>query len=188
MSFQYSGVSEDVQSLSAELEALGGGNARVATGMTYALVHKSEGDVVESLYAEGNAIVAVDPKQSKDPTCFQNKRRFDVAGVIFGREQGALLAGKIVDCLTSGFNATLLAYGQAGTGKTNLLFGSERTLDSSSSPPCLSEAITMGLLRTMGHEVKSGITSLGISCWELRDNVVYDLLAVSPMRISLVIA
>jgi hypothetical protein len=128
--------------MSAELEALGGGDARIGRTQVYCricpppLCGTNETDAVVS-YGAGHIAV-------RDPSCpsemcpaAQSVRRFKVTSPLppdcrqsslfeGGREGGAEggLGREALEWFVDGFNASIVAFGQTGTGKTYSLYGS----------------------------------------------------------------
>ena len=67
-----------------------------------------------------------------------------------------------------GFSATLLAFGQSGTGKSSTLFG----------PKCSStEPILPAVLHSLFNSCSSNSLRVGVSCWEIVQHELVDLLA-----------
>ncbi len=75
-----------------------------------------------------------------------------------------------------GFNATLLAFGQSGTGKSSTLFG----------PQCNSaEPILPAVLHSLFNSCSSHNFRVGVSCWEIVQHELADLLADSSHQLSM---
>ncbi len=75
-----------------------------------------------------------------------------------------------------GFSATLLAFGQSGTGKSSTLFG----------PHCNSaEPILPAVLHSLFNSCSSNSSRVGVSCWEIVQHEVADLLPDSSHQLSM---
>ncbi len=67
-----------------------------------------------------------------------------------------------------GFNATLLAFGQSGTGKSATLLGGQSDEQ---------EPLVHQMLHSLFSSCSSTVHRIGLSCWELVQHQVVDLLA-----------
>lgn len=75
-----------------------------------------------------------------------------------------------------GFSATLLAFGQSGTGKSSTLFGPQHSS---------TEAILPAVLHSLFNSCTSNSLRVGVSCWEIVQHELVDLLADSPHQLSM---
>eukprot|EP00704_Kipferlia_bialata_P013155 g13155.t1 len=76
------------------------------------------------------------------------------------------VAGFVLDTLLSGHAVTVVAMGPPGTGKSSLLWLPEGILD----------VVLAGLYAHCEGEGAEGLLTVGVSCFELGDQSIYDLL------------
>jgi len=83
------------------------------------------------------------------------------------RREGVLAAERVM----SGFPASILAYGTAGSGKTHTLFGPRE--NPGVGPQCVAS-----LLKMAGEASRADAEQplVQVSCYELHHNAIYDLL------------
>jgi len=75
-----------------------------------------------------------------------------------------------------GFSATLLAFGQSGTGKSSTLFGPQRNNV---------EPILPAVLHSLFNSCSSNSLKVGVSCWEIVQHELADLLTDSSHQLSM---
>ncbi len=74
-----------------------------------------------------------------------------------------------------GFSAALLAFGQSGTGKSSTLFGPQHSS---------TEPILPAVLHSLFNSCSSNSLRVGVSCWEIVQHELVDLLADSSHQLS----
>ena len=172
--------------MSEELEALGGGDARVGEAAVFcrvaAAADRSEESVV-TCEGEGRHVYVRDPRCPEDTPEEQAVRRYRVSegGAVDAEDDAATdvlfegLGCDALDWVLSGFNAAIIAHGESGSGKTQAMFGTGSTPPPSSEQSNLC-ALLLERLFNIAAVPSSGLT-LGLSCFEVRQSGVVDLLA-----------
>ena len=182
---QHTVVSSTTRAMDAQLSQLGGSDlARVGTGSVWVRVAPAapeapgapEPETVVGV-DEGHVVVR-DPREPVDAPSSQNYRRFRVSGT-FGADasQGDVhetIGVPAVDWLLDGFNSTLVAFGEVGTGKTHSLFGGaggERSWQD--------QGLCGNVISQLFERVEAAPSEfvVGISAWEILNNDTFDLLA-----------
>eukprot|EP00937_MAST-01D_sp_MAST-1D-sp2_P003790 g3790.t1 len=180
----------------AELDGLGGGDTRICnTEVVCRLVGPGQapGAPAGSVSTDGECIVSVrDPRQrSADP------KRYKMTQVVHSggdhangdfedQELHDSLGSRLADWIWSGFNASLISHGQAGTGKTHCLFGGgSLELHTRAQPQAglcewLLGSIFERIAAAAGDDAAAAgggeRYSVGISCWDVLGAEVVDLL------------
>ena len=200
---------KDLIALSAELDALGGGDARVGEAHVCCLVRPAEPHEAPAISAGGDGIVLVrDPRCPADMPAAQAIRRYRTStGGLVGAvpsDDGSpadlwqQLGAPAFDWWMAGWNATVVAHGETGAGKTHALFGPGGHARGAGERGAYSETATdLGLvLRVLdrffdkaeasaaaatyadeGADADATPLTLGISYWEVRHTGAVDLLA-----------
>ena len=122
-------LSQGLKALQEELDAMGGGDTRIAdTAVVVKVSDKLDADGQNSVIrVEGDGdIVVTDPRSGKE----NQTRRYACQHALPASPSAWETAGGLmltvgepcVDWLWAGFNTAVLTYGQVGTGKSHLLF------------------------------------------------------------------
>lgn len=199
----------DLIALSAELDALGGGDARVGEAHVCCLVRPAEPHEAPAISAGGDGIVLVrDPRCPADMPAAQAIRRYRTStGGLVGAvpsDDGSpadlwhQLGAPAFDWWMAGWNATVVAHGETGAGKTHALFGPGGHARGAGERGAYPDTATdLGLvLRVLdrffekaeasaaaaayadeGADADATPLTLGISYWEVRHTGAVDLLA-----------
>lgn len=197
------GVPDELVELSAELEALGGGDTRVGEAAVYCRIRPIEPGLAEpqvvTVGSTGSHVLVRDPHSAEGVPVQQALRRYRVSagGAIGGPEANApggggatqadvfaSLGADVFDWWLSGFNATLIAHGQSRSGKTHTLFGPAAAVYGAPAPPEATGLVPRLLSRIYGMAETSGTRApeleLAVACYEVRHSGVVDLLAPPP--------
>ena len=128
--FEQHVLSGDALAMDRQVQLLGGsGSARVAGVDSDVWVRvRGDGDNGDSIVGVDEGYVVVrDPREPVDAPTAQGFRRFRVGGTLgetAGQQQVHGAVGvPALNWLLDGFNASFVAFGQVGTGKTHTLFG-----------------------------------------------------------------
>ena len=161
---------EDLDALASELESLGGGDARVGVGASFALVRPTSGASVVATH--GETILVRDPKCPAHTPEHDAVRRFSAtASPVGSAEVFASVGAPALDSLLDGFSTAIVAMGEAGAGKSHALFGPDGVAEPERHGLC------PRLLAELCDVVKARSSlTLGIACWEVRHDRVVDLL------------
>jgi hypothetical protein len=196
-------VPDELVDLSAELEALGGGDTRVGEAAVYCRIRPIEVGLAEpqvvTVGSTGSHVLVRDPHSAEGVPVQQALRRYRVSagGGIGGPEANApggggatqadvfaSLGADVFDWWLSGFNATLIAHGQSRSGKTHTLFGPAAAVYGAPAPPEATGLVPRLLSRVYGMAEASGARApdleLAMACYEVRHSGVVDLLAPPP--------
>ena len=168
--------------LSAELDSLGGGDARIGEAAVYCRVRPAEPGDETIVDADGSHVLVHDPRGRADAPSQQSVRRFRVSAdaALDPDERGSQaalfdsLGNAALEWVLQGFNATVVAHGETGSGKTHSLFGPHGVLGRSFAEQALCGRVLETLFNLM---TPSSPLSVAISCWEVRHSGVVDLLA-----------
>ena len=188
-------LAPEALALAAELESLGGGEARVGSGSAIACVRPAAAPVVA---ARGERVLVRDPRCPADTPEAAAVRKFRISAAADGPDEIFDEAGApAIEWLLAGFSTATVALGESGSGKSHALFG-----PTDAEPDChglcprviaaLYDAIdARGVIGADGdglgdrsaarasadadEERQRGLT-LGIACWEVRHDRVVDLL------------
>jgi len=174
-----------LSSLSDELEALGG-STRVSRYDVCLLVGpRPEGREAPSIVRRrGAGVVVRDPRAPADTPSGQCERSFALPAVFDAHADPAHAAlaqhvsQRVASDLVNGFNASVVAFGQSGTGKTHALLGA-CAWPAAGAPPVLPAIVAAVIELTAIHGFDT--FQLGVSCWELAADQVVDLLAPEPL-------
>ena len=181
-------LNSHVLALSAELDALGGGDARVGEADVCCRVRPAdqrETSIVTSGEGGGLAIVR-DPRCPAELPAQQAFRRYRLSPEgLLGADSAAAgvsqpelwesFGRRAFDWWVAGWNATVVAHGETGSGKTLSLLGAGRAHEAEHGR----DGLLMQMLERVFERVPSAQLRLGISCWEVRHTGAVDLLAGS---------
>uniref|UniRef100_A0A7S3T2C8 Kinesin motor domain-containing protein n=1 Tax=Emiliania huxleyi TaxID=2903 RepID=A0A7S3T2C8_EMIHU len=196
-------IPDELVELSAELEALGGGDTRVGEATVFCRVRPveraSEAPIV-TVGSSGSHMLVRDPRTSDTTPAAHAVRRFRISpgGAIGGAAALAAPVGRgatqsdvaasvgreALEWWLAGFNASVIAHGQTGAGKTYSLYGPAAAVYAESVPPD-AMGLVPRLLGRVYEAIEAAATSedgaprlsLGVSCFEVRHASVVDLLA-----------
>lgn len=147
-------IPDELVELSAELEALGGGDTRVGEATVFCRVRPveraSEAPIV-TVGSSGSHMLVRDPRTSDTTPAAHAVRRFRISpgGAIGGAAALAAPVGRgatqsdvaasvgreALEWWLAGFNASVIAHGQTGAGKTYSLYGPAAAVYAESVPP-----------------------------------------------------
>mmetsp|Transcript_6554 Transcript_6554/g.10186 ORF Transcript_6554/g.10186 Transcript_6554/m.10186 type:complete len:247 (-) Transcript_6554:2804-3544(-) len=181
VTFRFTPVSNELERLSDELQALGGGDARVASLEVVCRVRSSVHDVLSQndvVFLEDNTILLRDLRASSDAPLSQSLRKFKVSRALGPTASQPDVYEAVgvpaLNWILDGFNATILGYGQTGSGKTYSIFG--RTGPASVVSEGIASRLISDLFRSLADSGKAPFFHVGISYWDLVDNNFVDLL------------
>ncbi|GMH42482.1 hypothetical protein BSKO_10401 [Bryopsis sp. KO-2023] len=170
--------------MGAELDALGGGDARIGhAGVCVVSSHPLENERTILSLKKGR-IHVTDPETPEGLA--ESVRRYPITNLIGDGENAESVFENIgkepLEWLIEGFNATILTMGKSNTGKSITLFGHGLT---SASQPGLVVTIVKKLLKSIGNGSPQGegqnevpeTHCLGLSVWEVLQDTPKDLLA-----------
>jgi hypothetical protein len=175
-------VPHELIELSDELDALGGGDARIGEAAVYCRIRPAEATEDTIVGVDSRHVLVHDPRSGADAPAQSSVRRFRVTpdAALDPDERGSqaalfeCLGNEALEWVLQGFNATVIAHGEAGSGKTYSLFGPNGVLGRSFEQ----QALCGRMLETLyGLMTPSSPLSLSVSCWEVRHSGVADLLA-----------
>ncbi|KAK3276662.1 hypothetical protein CYMTET_15286 [Cymbomonas tetramitiformis] len=180
-SHQYPAVTPDLVKMSEELETLGGGDARVGHVQVHCRVCPAElcgvSEAESVISCTGSQLNVRDPHCPVDMPASQSVRRFKVTGMLPTDSQFGVfdsgLGKDIIDWFIAGFNATVIAFGQAGTGKTYTLHGPGGHAQQEHENGLIVQIFTNLFQHIAANNVQGA--KVGLSCWELRQNETFDL-------------
>ena len=127
----YRALTMELLDMSQELEMMGGGDTRIAKlNLVVRLRPPRSGSGHGTVWVEGNQVHVAD---SKDKGARVGSRVYSVGAALPAYSTqldlyNAVAVGAL-DTLWDGFNASIIAMGQVGTGKTHSLFGSPVSQD-----------------------------------------------------------
>ena len=180
--FEQHVLSGDALAMDRQVQLLGGsGSARVAGVDSDVWVRvRGDGDNGDSIVGVDEGYVVVrDPREPVDAPTAQGFRRFRVGGTLgetAGQQQVHGAVGvPALNWLLDGFNASFVAFGQVGTGKTHTLFG-EGVGPGGIHEHGLFASIAAQLFQRV-EASSAGAYVIGISAWDVLNNDTYDLLA-----------
>ena len=162
----YAAVPDDLVLLTEELERLGGGDARVGEIDVIVRVAPSKTEENASVHVQRGNVVVVQDEQSDSSheataSLDENATEDDVFDSI---------GAPAVEWLWDGFNSSIVASGESGSGKSYTLVGEDCGL-------CGMILASIFYRRDL-FEDPSAI-SVGISAWELRGENLVDLLSAT---------
>ncbi|CAD7695446.1 unnamed protein product [Ostreobium quekettii] len=155
-----------MEAMSAELEALGGGDARLADAHVCCLCAPPPDGVTPTVVRRNGKVVVTDCRAPGAED--RGPRRYSIPNFLEagsdGRDVSRCLGQNVMAWLLEGFNATIVAFGQSGTGKTRALLG---------SPNSLLAWILQSLFRraSVGESM-----TIALSLWEVFRDQVVDLI------------
>ena len=185
--------SESIDALVAELEALGGGDARIGLSTVVCISRpctRGAVRIVETVTG-GDVASVHDPRCPDDVPEQQAIRRFPVTrgGAIDGGDANAptvlfqTVGTSVLEWLLAGFSSAIIAAGEAGSGKTHALFGPDDAVDGDERHGVCRRLLfeLYGLVEAKRRD-KDGLSplSIGVACWEVRESEAIDLLAATP--------
>jgi len=159
-----------------ELDALGGGDTRV--GQLEVCVQvvpaHAEGETSTAMVVS-NEVIVRDPRVADKPQV----RKYRVAATI-DLSEGSGDAARLekvgrpaVDWLWAGFNTCVMSYGQVGLGKTAGMYSEG--------------GVCNGILRELFSRIAASPQrepfTVGISCWDLHDNDVVDIVGTAGGKV-----
>lgn len=183
----------DTLALAEELEALGGGDARVGAGSALCIVRRDGSGASSVVATHGSRVLVRDPKVPADTPEDRAVRRFRVDASPEGAGHLFDAAGvPALEWLLAGFSAALVATGEAGAGKSHALFGPDGVAEPERHGLCpriLAELYDHIEARRGGaaddddaisddafDDTDRRTLTLAIACWEVRHDRVVDLL------------
>lgn len=186
-----------MEDLSAELDALGGGSARVSQYRVIAVCgapHPQPSASAEQrgrdptpppsiVQFEGSTVCVRDPRAPADTPAAQCVRRYTLPACVaadsdpHGRAFDSAVSEGVATALLNGFSSTLVSFGQSGVGKTVRLLGRHGLSCASESAGALPR-ILAALLEEAASEYDSH--QIGVSSWEL----VHDQVRSSNPRLT----
>ena len=147
-------IPDELVELSAELEALGGGDTRVGEATVFCRVRpveRASEALVVTVGSSGSHMLVRDPRTSDATPAAHAVRRFRISpgGAIGGAAALAAPVGRgatqsdvaasvgreALEWWLAGFNASVIAHGQTGAGKTYSLYGPAAAVYAESVPP-----------------------------------------------------
>jgi hypothetical protein len=175
---------DGIAEMSRELESLGGGDTRIGNLELFCRVkpiNANDGridQVVETL--DDTQLALRDPRYPPDTPAHKAIRHYKVTKVLgpLASDQDLFqtLGGSVLEWLLSGFNASVIAYGQVGTGKTHSLFGN------GVQNAGLFGHTLEGIFKHVHESGTPWLFNVGLSCWEVLGNEVIDLFDLDQSR------
>ena len=193
-SYVVSAFDEETLILSKELEALGGGDAKIFNAEAHTIVVGPDDDddghdsTNQTLWVKDNRIGFRNTSLSKTEPIAKSVKYFTFDSVskinnVVDNPDRYQLVEDLKNHMLSGFNGTVIAVGEKGTGKTRTLFGA--------SPPSITSdivriqdlpsSIVSSLLRLLyTHKNTSNeLVTIALSVWAIRGSQLVDLLSPS---------
>jgi len=193
-SYVVSSFDEETLNLSRELEALGGGDAKIFNAEAHTIVVGPDDDddghdsTNQTLWVKDNRIGFRNTSLSKTEPIAKSVKYFTFDSVskinnVIDNPDKYQLVEDLKNHMLSGFNGTVIAVGEKGTGKTRALFGA--------SPPSITSdivriqdlpsSIVSSLLRLLyTHKNTSNeLVTIALSVWVIRGSQLVDLLSPS---------
>ena len=173
-------IPQELIELTEELDALGGGDTRIGEATVYCRIRPAQPGEETVAAADGGHVLVRDHRSAPDAPAQQSVRRFRVSAALdpeTAASQEALfevLGSEALRWVLDGFNATVIAHGETGSGKTYTLFGPNGVTGRSFEQQALCGRTLERLYGAIGP---SSPLSLAVSCWEVRHSGVIDLLA-----------
>ena len=191
-SYVVSAFDEETLNLSKELEALGGGDAKIFNAEAHTVVVGPDDDddghdiTNQTLWVKDNRIGFRNTSLSKTEPLAKSVKYFTFDSVstinnVVDNPDRYQLVEDLKNHMLSGFNGTVIAVGEKGTGKTRTLFGA--------SPPSITSdivriqdlpsSIVSSLLRLLyTHKNTSNeLVTIALSVWAIRGSQLVDLLS-----------
>lgn len=188
-SFQYAGIDADLLQLDAELQSLGGGDARTTSMELQVIVHERDHDhdknQRQTIFSYKDSIGIRDITLPKDYPISESMKYIPVTNSTTLKPEESFITTELAndlvetttDWLFSGFNQTIMSFGLQKTGKTNTIFGDlGNNIKSSSNKSCLSVALLRSLFHYISKHAKEKIIRVGISAWCMDETKVIDLM------------
>ncbi|KAL0039884.1 hypothetical protein WJX77_010830 [Trebouxia sp. C0004] len=175
--FGYSALTPELLAMSQELEDLGGGDARIGKAyVCYAIVPSTP--ALSILQPVIGGLSVLDPRDAgaSKHICKVFPLRAHIQGQVSNGQTGGLVGQAAAKWVLEGFNATLLAFGQSGAGKSSTLFGPQRNDV---------EPILPAVLHSLFNSCGSSSLRVGMSCWEIVQHEIADLLADSSHQLPM---
>jgi len=124
-------------------------------------------------------MICSDPRYPSDVPPATAERRFPMTSafpaVSQQRDVYAVIGEDALDWLWDGFNATIIAHGQSGTGKTYTLHGHGIVGELEGEGLC--PRILAALYNRIAHSQNGNVFTVGMSCWDVHAADVVDLLS-----------
>jgi len=124
-------------------------------------------------------VVCRDLRYPVETPALTAERRFELHGVFPAHSTQndvyQLVGESALEWLWEGFNATILAYGLSGTGKTYSLFGHGVVGELNGEGLC--PRILAALFNRIAHAGAPDTFTVGMSCWDVHGSHAVDLLA-----------
>ncbi|KAL0045383.1 hypothetical protein WJX82_005375 [Trebouxia sp. C0006] len=174
--FRYSALTPELLAMSQELEDLGGGDARIGKAHVCCVVAPTT-PALSILQPVIGGLSVLDPREagaSKHP-CKVFPVPAHIQGQVPDGQIGGLVGQAAAEWVLEGFSAALLAFGQSGTGKSLTLFGPQHSS---------TEPILPAVLHSLFNSCSSNSLRVGVSCWEIVQHELVDLLADSSHQLS----
>ncbi|KAL0034025.1 hypothetical protein WJX79_004031 [Trebouxia sp. C0005] len=174
--FGYSALTPELLAMSQELEDLGGGDARIGKAYVCCVIAPTT-PALSILQPVIGGLSVLDPREAgaSKHTCKLFPLPAHIQGQVRDGQSAGLTGQAAAEWVLEGFSATVLAFGQSGTGKSSTLFG----------PQCNSaEPILPAVLHSLFNSCSSDIFRVGVSCWEIVQHELADLLADSSHQLS----
>jgi hypothetical protein len=176
----------DIAEMSRELESLGGGDTRIGNLELYCRVKPIDGNggsahqVVDSL--DETQLAVRDPRYPADTPAEKAVRHYKVTKVLgtssANQDLYHSLGDSVLEWLLSGFNASIIGYGQVGTGKTHSLFG-----DGAHNAGLFGHTLE-GIFNHVQESGEPWLFNVGLSCWEVLGNEVVDLFDLDQSHVG----
>eukprot|EP00698_Gefionella_okellyi_P000879 TRINITY_DN10768_c0_g1_i1.p1 TRINITY_DN10768_c0_g1~~TRINITY_DN10768_c0_g1_i1.p1 ORF type:complete len:831 (-),score=195.50 TRINITY_DN10768_c0_g1_i1:358-2850(-) len=171
-------IPSDLRHMHDELEAMGGGDTRIAPIEVHCRIQPLPANSTPldmCARAEGSNIIIRDLRQ---PSAI-SERNFPVNSALPANarqsDMYATLGEDALDWIWDGFNASVVAHGQTGTGKSYSLFGHGVIGEADGEGIC--PRLLAALYNRIDHTQHPDFYTVGISCWDVQANDVVDLLA-----------
>jgi hypothetical protein len=116
LSFTYTALPKELVSMSKELDAMGGGDARVGKTEVYCRVvtplHSTDDKIIS---LDGGLVILRDPRVAPTTPQIHATRKYYVSGILPPEQDETYytMGVLVLDWLLAGFNSMVLAVGQA---------------------------------------------------------------------------
>ena len=199
-SYVVSGFDDDTLSLMRELDALGGGDAKIFNAEAHAVVVGSDDDDIDinnstnqTIWINNNRVGFRNTSLSKTEPIANSIKYFTFSSVtkindIVDSPDTYKFISELKDHIINGFNGTVIAVGEKGAGKTRVLFGP--------SPPSMTSDIARlhdlptSFVSSLLHQLykhkdtSNEAVTIALSVWVIRGSQIVDLLSPSSSSSS----